>query len=237
MGAVFTYFSTSSQSDSSDSSTSSQSDCSGYGNIMKVQTSGASWDTAQQDGPGSVSKEDWNESHGLEASHTMAKTDADRMRKYRRKIDKVGSEHGIDPSLIAAIISRESRAGNTLHNGWGDYDPVRKEYNAWGLMQVDVNPNGGDHTPEGEWDSKKHLRQATKILVDFIKNIQGKKSFSGLSKEQQLKGGIAAYNTGDGNVHTYERVDENTTGKDYSNDVVARAQWYKEHRSRWDCLQ
>jgi len=33
---------------------------------------------------------------------------------------------------------------------------------------------------------------------------------------------------GDGNVHSYEGVDERTTGKDYSNDVVARAQWYKQ---------
>jgi len=40
-------------------------------------------------------------------------------------------------------------------------------------------------------------------------------------------GGLAAYNMGDGNVHSYENVDENTTGEDYSNDVVARAQWYK----------
>ena len=39
-------------------------------------------------------------------------------------------------------------------------------------------------------------------------------------------GGIAAYNMGDGNVHSYENVDGSTTGGDYSNDVVARAQWY-----------
>lgn len=42
-------------------------------------------------------------------------------------------------------------------------------------------------------------------------------------------GAIAAYNMGDGNVHSYESVDANTTGKDYSNDVVARAQWYKDN--------
>lgn len=42
-------------------------------------------------------------------------------------------------------------------------------------------------------------------------------------------GGIAAYNMGDGNVHSYENVDAKTTGGDYSNDVVARAKWYKNH--------
>ncbi|KAM6942113.1 lysozyme g-like [Lycodopsis pacificus] len=181
-----------------------------YGNIMRVQTTGASWQTAQQDNLGCT---------GVEASHTMAETDAGRMEKYRSMINRVGGKYGIAPALIAAIISRESRAGNALKDGWGDHG------NAWGLMQVDVNPNGGNHTRRGAWNSEEHLCQATKILVDFIGLIRGKPSFR--SAEEQLKGGIAAYNMGDGNVHSYGAVDENTTGKDYSNDVVARAQWYK----------
>ncbi|XP_041822336.1 lysozyme g-like isoform X1 [Chelmon rostratus] len=191
-----------------------------YGNIRAVETTGASWQTSQQDRLGYS---------GETASHTMAETDAGRMERYKSKIKRVGARYNIDPALIAAIISRESRAGNALTDGWGDYSPKRGAWNAWGLMQVDVNPEGGNHTPVGEWDSEDHLCQATKILVDFIKLIQSKPEFSGLSKEKQLKGGIAAYNAGDRKVHSYEGVDENTTGKDYSNDVVARAQWYKKN--------
>ena len=45
---------------------------------------------------------------------------------------------------------------------------------------------------------------------------------------------------GDQNVHSYEKVDEKTTGGDYSNDVVARAQWYDEHlfpsSEEWSCV-
>nr|XP_033480599.1 lysozyme g-like isoform X2 [Epinephelus lanceolatus] len=146
------------------------------------------------------------------------------MEKYRSKINRVGKDKGIEPALIAAIISRESRAGATLRDGgWGDYDHKRKAYNAWGLMQVDVNPDGGNHDPLGAWDSERHLHQGTQILIDFIERIRDK--FPKWNREQQLKGGIAAYNMGDGNVHSYARVDENTTGGDYSNDVVARAQW------------
>lgn len=63
----------------------------------------------------------------------MAETDAGRMQKYRSKIITVGGKYGIDPALIAAIISRESRAGNALNNGWGDNG------NAWGLMQVVIS--------------------------------------------------------------------------------------------------
>ncbi|XP_074486639.1 lysozyme g-like isoform X1 [Sebastes fasciatus] len=185
----------------------------GYGNIMRVETTGASWQTAQQDGPSSP---------GVAASHTMAQTDAGRMEKYRSKINTVGGKYGIAPALIAAIISRESRAGNALNNGWGDGG------NAWGLMQVDVNPNGGGHTKCGGWDSEEHLCQGTEILVHFIGRIRNK--FPSWNTEQQLKGGIAAYNMGDGNVHSYDNVDAHTTGKDYSSDVVARAQWYKTNK-------
>ena len=60
----------------------------------------------------------------------MAEIDADRMEKYRSIINRVGGKYDIDPALIAAIISRESRAGNQLKDGWGDGG------NAWGLMQV-----------------------------------------------------------------------------------------------------
>ncbi|XP_073318871.1 lysozyme g-like [Pagrus major] len=185
----------------------------GYGNIMDVETTGASEKTARQDGLGYT---------GVKASHKMAETDAGRMEKYRSKINSVGGKYGIDPAVIAAIISRESRAGNALKDGWGDGG------NAWGLMQVDVNPQGGGHTARGAWDSEEHLCQGTEILVDFIKQITNK--LPGWTKEQQLKGGIAAYNMGAGNVRTVERVDVGSTGGDYSNDVVARAQWYKTNK-------
>ncbi|XP_059184401.1 lysozyme g-like [Centropristis striata] len=180
-----------------------------YGNIMAVHTTGAS-------------------TGGVRRSHAMAKDDADSIEKYRSKINKVGAQYGIAPALIAAIISRESSGGRTLSNGWGDYDSSRRAYNGWGLMQVDVNPNGGRHTARGAWDSEEHLRQGTDILVYFIGRIRNK--FPRWSTEQQLKGGIAAYNQGDGNVHSYENVDENTTHGDYSNDVVARAQWYAKNK-------
>uniref|UniRef100_A0A3B4ZGH8 Lysozyme g n=1 Tax=Stegastes partitus TaxID=144197 RepID=A0A3B4ZGH8_9TELE len=186
------------------------------GNIMDVETTGASERTARQD------KLDHG---GVAASHAMAKTDSGRMEKYKSIIKEVGSKYDIEPALIAGIISRESRAGNALHDGWGDFDKNRGAYNAWGLMQVDVNPSGGGHTARGGWNSEEHLCQGTEILIYFLKRIRNK--FPDWNSEQQLKGAIAAYNTGDGRVHSYENVDERTTGKDYSNDVVARAQWYK----------
>lgn len=116
-----------------------------------------------------------------------------------------------------------------------------------------MNKDGGNHKVDNDWDSYEHIDQATGILVYFIERISRK--FPKWSEEQKLKGlpaeqhypslpsqpgnvcshewfwtftgGIAAYNMGDGSVHSYEGVDEFTTGIDYSNDVVARAKWFK----------
>ncbi|KAG7224676.1 hypothetical protein INR49_011429 [Caranx melampygus] len=135
------------------------------------------------------------------------------MIEYRQKIYTVAGEKHIHPALIATIISRESRAGEAIKKteGRGDWNPVKKKYNAFGLMQVDVDEDGGNHIPEGKWDSVDHLRQATDILIYFIERIQ--KKCKNWSKEEQLKGGIAAYNVGDELVdRDYpDKVDENTT--------------------------
>ncbi|KAL4630860.1 lysozyme g-like [Arapaima gigas] len=179
-----------------------------YGDIMKVDTTGASKKTADQDKLSTT---------GVEASHQLAKTDLARMNQYKGIITKVGNNAQIDPAVISGIISRESRAGAALINGWGDHG------NGFGLMQVDKR----HHRIVGEWNSEEHLIQGTKILTDFISGVKAK--FPNWSKEKVLKGGIAAYNFGLKNVQTYERLDMGTTNNDYSNDVVARAQWYKQN--------
>lgn len=67
---------------------------------------------------------------GVEASYKLAENDLTRMGSYKYTILKVGSVMSMDPAVIAAIISRESRAGAALVNGWGDHG------NGFGLMQV-----------------------------------------------------------------------------------------------------
>uniref|UniRef100_H3ATJ2 Lysozyme g n=1 Tax=Latimeria chalumnae TaxID=7897 RepID=H3ATJ2_LATCH len=180
-----------------------------YGNVMNIDTTGASKATAKQD----KLKEG-----GKLASRKMAETDSARMEKYKDIIVKVGKAKNIDPAVIAAIISRETRAGGVrLTKGWGDHG------NGFGLMQVDKR----SHTPVGSWDSEEHISQGTQILIDMITSIQ--KIFPEWTLEQQLKGGISAYNAGVRNVQTYDKMDVGTTGGDYANDVVARAQWFKAH--------
>lgn len=178
---------------------------------MKIKTTGASAETAGQDGN--------KEIRGKAASRQLAKTDLQRMNKYKDIIKKVGHDTGVDPAVIAAVISRASRAGSeyVLVNGWSASGDM------FGLMQIAKQW----HTLRGNWDSGEHIRQGTDILTYSIGIIQNK--FPKWTKEQQLKGGLAAYNAGPQNVHQYESVDENTSLKDYSNDVVARAQFYRKH--------
>uniref|UniRef100_A0A3B1KFN3 Lysozyme g n=1 Tax=Astyanax mexicanus TaxID=7994 RepID=A0A3B1KFN3_ASTMX len=179
-----------------------------YGDITKVPTTGASEKTARQD---KLTVK------GVEASNKLAETDLKKMDQYKSIITKVGHAKQMDPAVIAAIISRESRAGAALVNGLGD------KGNGFGLMQVDKR----HHTPRGAWNSEEHIVQGTGILIKAITDIQ--KKFPSWPKEHQFKGGIAAYNFGVDNVRTYERMDIGTTGDDYSSDVVARAQWFKRH--------
>ncbi|KAK7138346.1 hypothetical protein R3I94_013836 [Phoxinus phoxinus] len=92
-----------------------------YGDIMKIDTTGASEDTARQDKL---------TIKGVEASKKLAEIDLARMEKYKSIITKVGRARKMDTAVIAAIISRETRAGNLLKNGWDTTG------NGFGLMQV-----------------------------------------------------------------------------------------------------
>ncbi|XP_067416042.1 lysozyme G-like isoform X3 [Emydura macquarii macquarii] len=182
----------------------SQTGC--YGNVNNVDTTGASCATASPEGLSYC---------GVSASQKIAEKDLTNMNTYKTIIKSAGQKKCVDPAVIAAIISRESHAGTILSNGWGDYGY------GFGLMQVDRRY----HTIVGQWNSEEHLLQGTGILVSMIQGIQ--KKFPSWTMDQQLKGGISAYNAGLGNVQTYQYMDVGTTHNDYANDVVARAKYYK----------
>ncbi|RXM94904.1 Lysozyme g [Acipenser ruthenus] len=91
-----------------------------YGDVTKIDTTGASEKTAKQD---KLTVK------GVAASHKLAEHDLANMNKYKPLIIKVGRAQQMDPCVIAGIISRESRAGTQLKDGWGDHG------NGFGLMQ------------------------------------------------------------------------------------------------------
>jgi peptidoglycan hydrolase-like protein with peptidoglycan-binding domain len=171
--------------------------------LSKYKPTGASAATARQDGL----------SAGVGASHKMAHTDLARLKKYEAAFEAAGKKHGVPPALLAAIASRESRGGAALDSqGRGDGG------NGFGLMQVDRR----FHHPAGGPYSKEHIDQAAGILKGMLNQVKAK--HPDWPAAQQLRGAVAAYNSGVGNVQTLKGMDVGTTGNDYSNDVWARAQ-------------
>jgi soluble lytic murein transglycosylase-like protein len=171
--------------------------------LSKYKPTGASAATARQDGL----------SAGPAASAKMAKTDLARLKPYAAEFQAAGKKYGVPPALLAAIASRESRGGAALDSrGYGDGG------NGFGLMQVDKR----SHALKGGPYSAEHIDQAAGILKSSLSSVQ--KSHPSWPPEQQLRGAVAAYNSGPGNVKTIAGMDIGTTGNDYSNDVWARAQ-------------
>ncbi|XP_061176913.1 uncharacterized protein LOC133185612 [Saccostrea echinata] len=143
--------------------------------------------------------------------------------KYHGCFAQVGNEVCLHPAVIAGVASRESNFGFSLTpDGWGD------NHNAYGIMQCDVRKcpvcRFGVKCTTYRFDSCDHIRMMTTYVL--VPNIMAVKSkFPNWLPQQHIQGGVAAYNFGVSNVRSWENLDVGTTGGDYSNDVIARAQW------------
>lgn len=161
---------------------------------------------------------------GVKGSHKLAK---DHTKFLNRKlIDicvKIGDKYNIPPSLIIAIASRESHIGNVLgapsgsKEGWGDRN------HAFGIMQVDRR----FHNPKGKPDpfSLDHIDQAVGILAQYRDQVKLRKPR--WNNSNVLKGACVAYNSGANNVQSITGMNKGTTGNDYGDDVIARAQFFQ----------
>jgi uncharacterized membrane protein YeaQ/YmgE (transglycosylase-associated protein family) len=179
--------------------------------LANVPTTGASSQTAQQD---SLNFD------GILASHQLARKDLPRVQKILDRFYRAAAKYDLSPAILAAIASRESRCGSALDlHGYGDHG------NAFGIMQIDKR----HHTPAGlggDPDSQVHIDQATEIIADNLRKVREK--HPDWEDAYILKGAIAAYNFGVGNVRTKEGIDAGTTGNDYGSDVIARAKFFSE---------
>ncbi|KAK7471414.1 hypothetical protein BaRGS_00035966 [Batillaria attramentaria] len=129
---------------------------------------------------------------------------------------------GIEPAVIAALASRESNGGDALaSDGTGDRG------HAWGILQCDFT-HSGLACKSCPAKSCCHIKMmVTQLLIPYIKRVAT--NHRSWPKAHQLQGGVAAYNFGVGNVQSWGGLDVGSTGNDYSNDVMARAQYLKSH--------
>ncbi|XP_012944836.1 lysozyme g [Aplysia californica] len=163
-------------------------------------------------------------SGGVSASNSDAQADITYLNKYKTCFQKVAVSQCIQASLIAALASRESRGGSLLKDGYGDHKK------AWGILQCDIKKSGLNCKSCG-WDSCCHVEMMVRdILVPNINSV--KRKFPSWTDAQALQGGVAAYNFNLDNVRTWSKLDVGTTHDDYSNDVIARAQYL--HGQGWN---
>jgi len=170
--------------------------------LAKFLPTGASAGTAHPEGL----------SAGICASYRLAQTDLPRLRRFHVHFEVAGVKYGLPPALLAAIASRESRAGGMLDvNGLGGGG------DCFGLMQLDSRY----HPPRGGPYSGEHIEQAARVLERLLEEVRAK--HPGWPPEQQLRGAVVAYDMGVSHVRTIKDMDRGTTRDDYSNDVWARA--------------
>lgn len=175
----------------------------------KMTTTGASRTTAAQDGLPA----------GVKSSRTMARTDWPRIKPLKLTFENIARNYDLEPYVLAAIASRESRAGAMLDaRGYGDHG------NGFGIMQIDQRYHPGtDRVPP---TSVQHIDAAARILSNYVLRVGVKKP--SWDAEWRLRGAILAYNAGPSNVQTKSNLDVGSTGNDYSADVWERAKYYAE---------
>ncbi|NXU09579.1 LYG protein, partial [Pardalotus punctatus] len=141
-----------------------------------------------------------------------AAEDLVRLRRYEIPIKRVARNLCLDPALIGAIMSQESRVGLLLDNGW---DQGRQKY---GLMQISRQ----QLQPYVVWDSEEHINQCSNILVLSINEVRARHPT--WTWDRQLRGGISAYNAGVNTVQSCNKMDIGKT-PNCANDVDVRARF------------
>ncbi len=183
-------------------------------------------------------------------STTLAKNDPTMLSqqkealKYKSYIEKAAQQYSFQPSILCGIGSRESHWGLALKpvgpSGRGDFAlrPARPSIGRTtaeppdgggygrGLMQIDYDWHEFART--GAWqDPNQNILYACKVLDDARRFLRQK----GLPEDLIIRGMLAAYNggaTATWNAYVAGNdIDANTTGKDYSRDVLSRSGWFQ----------
>lgn len=151
--------------------------------------------------------------------------DMPQLTNLKAKFERASKQTGVPVEIMAGVASRESHVGKALDQ-YG-FDPAKKT--AFGIMQVDRRYHKliGTHDKHGHPTpaSQEHINQAASILKANKELID--KRYPNWTEDQRWRAAAAGYNMGPGNVRTLEHMDEGTTGGDYSQDVMSRAQAYK----------
>lgn len=160
-----------------------------------------------------------------------AKETEHRILKMQDAISKGALAHSLRPSVVAAIISRETAAldmyclpppiGKLGDEGHG-HGPMQVDNRSFPDWCVDWASGRTELTPEDG------ILKGCEVLASKVGNVQ--KLIPGLPVTQLLQAAIAAYNCGAGSVRAAlakgQNIDARTTGQNYSADVLERAAYF-----------
>jgi hypothetical protein len=131
------------------------------------------------------------------------------------------------PEVLMGIASRETNMENIKGDFRGGI------YHGYGLMQIDVG-SYPDWIKSGAWHNPlEGIKKGAEVLAEKRREVANAAKASGqrLTEGALERISIAAYNCGASPAYKHWRSntdpDESTTGKDYSQDVLARAEVFK----------
>jgi soluble lytic murein transglycosylase-like protein len=166
--------------------------------------------------------------------------------RYRGVIEDAARRYRLQPAILCGIGSRESQWGIALRppgpEGRGDFSQRRPRGDRYtpeppdgpgygrGLMQIDYDWH--EFARIGNWQNpRENIMYACTVLEQARQFFQN--SGINLTEDQFLRAIIAAYNGGATAtlqaIQVGQDIDYNTTGQDYSRDVLDRSGWFQLH--------
>jgi soluble lytic murein transglycosylase-like protein len=130
----------------------------------------------------------------------------ERLEKYGAIIDEAAARHGVDSSLIKAIIAAESAAKPNAQSA--------KE--AKGLMQL-VDSTAAEMGVKSIWDPEENIFGGTKYLRQMLDRFQG-----------DLELALASYNAGPGAVERHKGIPPYGETQQYIEKVTDLIQYFDE---------
>lgn len=140
---------------------------------------------------------------------TMSSIDA-RIQSLEPIISKAATYHGIDTSLVKAIIAAES-GGNVS---------AQSSKNAKGVMQI-LDATAADLGVEHVWDPEENIFGGTKYLKQMLERFQG-----------NIKDTIASYNAGPSAVERYNGIPPYKETRAYVQKVLEYIRYFQEQEKK-----
>ena len=147
------------------------------------------------------------------------------LERHRELIQAIARSYGLEPAVVAGLMSRESGGGRLLGK-WGNPPETGDNGHARGLMQIDDRWHQAFISIGDFWQYPAgNIAYGCYLIKQNL--IALAKQFPSLSDHDRLQAAIAAYNCGLSRavraINQEKDLDTWTTGGDFSRDVMERA--------------